>query len=95
MDVAQPNYLKQQGGLSRIDRFCGAYTQDELTQYFKGLREEIDKDPATSHPAVVLLSGNDHTIMTGYDPSKKENKPHCTYRHTGFALHSPQLPLLS
>lgn len=57
--------------ISEVDRFIGAYKLDDLTIYFKTLRETLVEN-SCNQPLGFILRGVEHTIAVGYDPLAKE-----------------------
>jgi uncharacterized protein len=71
--IVSPKKLEDEvnQGLQRVDTFSGAYTFDELKQYFESIQSELESDPSLSHPITISFGSINHVISLGYNHSDK------------------------
>jgi|GEM_PF-6221658 len=75
--------LKKLGGVAKLTPISGIYTLDELTVYFRSLRQSlIHHQPPFTHPISLFLNNSLHGITVGYNPHQK----------TWIFFNSSQLP---
>ena len=65
--------LEEQGGIAEIVSFTGIYNLEELTSYFKLLRETSMGPPEMQHPLSFILESYGHAINVNFNPANKNN----------------------
>lgn len=60
--------IKNNGGIVSAERVSGVYSQEEMYDYFGGLRVSFLKNVTFTHPVSLVLSNANHAIMVAYDP---------------------------
>lgn len=56
--------------ISKIADFSGAYTQNDLIDYFNSLKQCIESiDPPITEPIALIFRSSNHAISVGYDPN--------------------------
>jgi ankyrin repeat protein len=61
---------KQSSNLKSIDQFSAYYSVEDLEKYFQTFAAAVEAENA-SRPVALMLDGNQHSILAGYDPAKK------------------------
>lgn len=65
--IVASDSLKEKGNIANPLRFIGNYDQNELTQYFKSLKETIlATSPPFTHPMSLILCSGNHAISVGF-----------------------------